>query len=140
MISECIMLGMLAVLAEIDVRKKELPLVMLIIFCGIGVLVQGVLKNFLWKDLCGGILVGVGILLAAVVSRENIGIGDGLLLCVTGLYLGLWRNLVLLLGAFTCAAAVSVVLLFLKKCDRRSRFPFVPFILVSYVGLMVFTG
>jgi leader peptidase (prepilin peptidase)/N-methyltransferase len=71
------------------------------------------------------------------ITGGKIGMGDGLLLCVTGLGLGFWGNMELFAYALFAAAAVSVILLILRLADRKKSIPFVPFLLLSYLFLTV---
>lgn len=62
-----------------------------------------------------GMSVGIALLLYSLVTHESIGYGDGCLFVMTGLFLGIWENLVLLLLASVLAGIGSAVLLFLRK-------------------------
>lgn len=136
MLEKCMLLGMLALMAREDIRTEELPVVYLLISgaAGIGI--------YLWKqpfsvgDLLGGIAVGLFLLLCAVISREGIGKGDGYLFCVTGSFLGLQENLVLLIIALSMCAVFAVGLLAVKRCGRLFRVPFVPFVLAADMLLL----
>ena len=59
--------------------------------------------------------------------------GDGMLLCITGLGLGFWSNLELFAIALILAAIVSIFLLMLRLADRKKSIPFIPFLLIGYV-------
>lgn len=85
-------------------------------------------------SLCGGAAVGIGLLAAAFLSCEAVGFGDGLLLCVTGIYLGFWENLSLLAAGALCCAVIQGVRLLLKKVRMTDRIPFVPFLFLAFVG------
>jgi leader peptidase (prepilin peptidase)/N-methyltransferase len=69
-------------------------------------------------------------------SDGKIGIGDGVLLCATGLGLGFWSNLELFAIALLLAAVISIVLLTFRLADRKKSIPFVPFLLLGYVFVM----
>lgn len=52
-----------------------------------------------WKlaaDALAGFALGAGLLAVGWICPGGIGTGDGLFFCVSGLYLGLWNNLLLL--------------------------------------------
>ena len=90
-----------------------------------------------WGDLgelCGGIGLGIGLLAVAFFSREAIGFGDGLLFCVTGIYLGFWGNLRLLLTGTLCCALIQAVGLLFRRARMKDRVPLVPFLLLAFVG------
>ncbi len=84
----------------------------------------------------GGCALGLGVILLSKATGGKIGLGDGILLCVTGLGLGFWTNTELFGIALSLAAAVSVVLLLLRRADRKKSIPFVPFLLTGYVILL----
>ena len=67
-------------------------------------------------------------------SRGAIGRGDGYLLCVAGVYLGIAGTLSLLSGALFLCAIWSLLLLAIKKAGKKTEIPFVPFLLAAYVG------
>ena len=71
------------------------------------------------------------------VTHESIGYGDGCLFVMTGLFLGFWENLVLLLLASVLAGIGAAVLLFFRKKKKKERIPFVPFVFTAYVLLLL---
>ena len=84
-----------------------------------------------------GMSVGIVLLLYSLVTHESIGYGDGCLFVMTGLFLGFWENLVLLLLASVLAGIGAAVLLFFRKKKKKERIPFVPFVFTAYVLLLL---
>ena len=84
-----------------------------------------------------GMSVGIALLLYSLVTHESIGYGDGCLFVMTGFFLGIWENLVLLLLASVLAGIGSAVLLFFRKKKKKERIPFVPFVFTAYVLLLL---
>lgn len=82
-----------------------------------------------------GVLTGVFLLLISYVSQGGIGAGDGLVFVVMGLVLHVWENSMVLLLALTLSGVVGGSLLVLRRVQRKSMLPFVPFILCGY-GVM----
>lgn len=140
MLSSCIVLGFLAVLAWIDMKEKELPLLLIVILGGAGIPLFFWTTPFSWKSLVGGVIIGALVLLCALLTQESIGAGDGILLCATGVYLGVWQNLILFFFATVLSAAAALFLLIRKQCDRKQRIPFVPFLLAADVIMLWGTG
>ena len=66
-----------------------------------------------------GMSVGIALLLYSLVTHESIGYGDGCLFVMTGLFLGIWENLVLLLLASVLAGIGSAELLFFLKKKKK---------------------
>ena len=61
---------------------------------------------------------------------------DGVLLTVTGIYLGPERNLTLFFGALVLCGIWALGLLALRKKRRTDCIPFVPFLLAAYMGML----
>ena len=55
---------------------------------------------------------------------------------MTGLFLGFWDNLALLVLASVLAGVSAVLLLLMKKRKKQDRIPFVPFVFVAYVCML----
>ncbi|MCD7981894.1 MAG: prepilin peptidase [Clostridiales bacterium] len=137
MAGEILLLGFLFVFAWMDLKKLELPLLLLGVCGAVGALVLLGTDTFSLKEMLGGLCVGGGLLLCALGTKESVGSGDGLLFCVTGIYLGLWQNLMLLFFAVVICAAIGVVLLTGGKCSRKQSLPFAPFVLAADVLLLM---
>ncbi len=138
-VEKCVLLGILTVLAWLDIKKREFPLPFLGL-CGLGVMcVIMAAGGFSISELIGGVCVGGVLLLVALATKESIGIGDGVIFCITGVCLGLWKNLFLLFGATLICAVCGAVLLAAKKCTRKESLPFAPFVLISDVLLLALT-
>lgn len=90
-------------------------------------------------DRIGGIAVGAAVVIISLATAGKIGMGDGLLLCVTGLGLGFWGNLELFAIALLLASVISIILLVFRLANRKKSIPFVPFLLTGYLFL-IFTG
>lgn len=84
-----------------------------------------------------GLPVGVLVMAISKATGGKIGMGDGMVLCVTGLWLGLWRNMELFAYALLAAAIVSVVLLALRLVNRKKSIPFIPFLLLGYLIILL---
>ena len=94
-------------------------------------------QNVFADDIPEGILTGFLFMGISRLTEEKIGYGDSLLIIVLGTFLGMWKLLILLLGAFGLAAAVSILLMIKRKFTRKSMIPFVPFLTVAYMGEML---
>ena len=139
-VQECMLLGFLLILAWIDWKKREIPLLFLGIFAGGGCLAGWLSETLQWKEMMGGLLVGGILLLGALASRGSIGAGDALAFCASGIYLGFWQNLLLLFLSAVCAAGCAGVLLLLQKCTKKGKIPFLPFVLAGDVLMLALSG
>ena len=84
-------------------------------------------------EICGGMLLGVGLLGIAKMTGESLGYGDGLLFLVTGIYLGGWDNCALLMTSLVLAFVFAIIQILVRKKSAKSEIPFVPFVLSAYV-------
>lgn len=126
----------LAGMAVIDGRKKEIP-------CLPGWLCIVLLSaiQIIQKEeivlLCSGAAVGLFLWGVSKVTKGGIGEGDALVYAVTGIALGFWGNLELLVLSLFMASAVSLWLLAVKKRGRKYKIPFIPFTAAAY-GVVFF--
>jgi leader peptidase (prepilin peptidase)/N-methyltransferase len=120
-----------------DALKKKI----FIWVIGLGAVLIGVCMPFsdtiTMLERIGGVAVGAVIIIISKATEGKIGLGDGFLLCVTGLGLGFWGNIELIGVALFFAAIVSIALLVFRLADRKKSIPFVPFMLLGYVVLLV---
>lgn len=94
-------------------------------------------KNISCFDIIGGFLVGVTLIIISKISRGQIGIGDGLIFCVTGIGLGFWNNVCLLLYSLFLAAIFAGFIFIIKHTNKKQFIPFVPFVCIGYVGVLL---
>lgn len=126
--------GMLGINGIIDIKFKKINLYLLVPFL-IGGILCNIFYNILsFKSLLGGVGIGVGMLIISFVTRGKIGSGDGAILIVTGIYLGFFDNLFLLLMATFLSSITGAVILLIKGVNKNYEIPFIPFLFVSFVG------
>lgn len=119
---------------DLKSRKISLYIVGIAFLCMICLL--PFYKNISYLDLVGGFLIGILLITISMLSRGQIGIGDGLIFCVTGLGLGFWNNVCLLLYSLLLAAIFAGIILTLKYKNRKQVIPFIPFVCVGYIGVL----
>lgn len=134
--NKLIVLGLLGLCSLEDVRHRQLTIIYILMF-GIG----GVILHLfvpvcsIYSILCG-MLPGAFMLLISAATQGSVGMGDGILLVVTGVYLGGYANLVLLMTGLLLSALWSLGLLAFRKKKRKDEIAFVPFLLLSYVVML----
>ncbi len=84
-----------------------------------------------------GAVIGIMMLFISYATGGGIGAGDGIVAVVLGWYLGIWQVLLLFLLAFFSAGLLGGLLLLTKTAGRKSRLPLLPFLLFSYVFLLM---
>ena len=133
-----ILVGLFLALNTIcDVRTKKIPIVLLVCFGMAGIIINIFLPEYTVKEIAFGAVIGVALWGISYVTAGQIGNGDGLLFVVTGLFIGGINNFALLFWSTAFCAITAGVLLFAKKVGRKDRIPFVPFVLLAYVGQVV---
>ena len=123
--------GYLAVMAVIDHRYKKIP-VMPGVVCMVFVALAQVVAGSPVREWLPGVGIGLFLLIVSRMSRGSIGAGDGLVYLVTGLALGFFRNLELLVISLLFASLAGLGLMVFRKVGRKYAMPFVPFTAVAY--------
>lgn len=88
-----------------------------------------------WLSRGGGAAFGAILLLFCFFSKEALGFADGVLILVCGVAFGLYETVALCFFAAVYAGGVSAVLLLAKKAGKKSRIPFLPFLLLGYITM-----
>lgn len=135
-----LILGVLLLICAIQDLFKKRVYVWVI---GIGAVLTIACLPFMEKlgmvNCIGGLTVGLTTMLISKVTAGKIGMGDGILLCVTGIGLGFWNNLELFGIALFLAAILSIFLLIFRMADKKKSIPFIPFLFAGYL-IIVFTS
>lgn len=127
----------LGVLAVVDCKKKQISNIALLIGVVIVSVNYVIFQPITIINLIGGILVGLVLLGISYITRQKIGAGDGLLIVLLGANLGFEGIIFVLLYALTLSAMWSAILLIIKKVNRHYTIAFVPFIFISYIGVLI---
>ena len=123
-----------------DIRTKKVKVLEIVIFGLAGVLLNFIYKPHSFMSLAGGVMVGALLYVFSVLTKEKIGKGDALIIMVSGLYLG-FMNTVILLWLSSLIAAVSGLIVVKRNSSTKDvEIPFVPFLLVGYIGLHVISA
>ena len=89
----------------------------------------------LLADSLYGLMIGGGLfLLVYLLSRKGLGGGDVKFMAAAGLYLGFAGTVPVILYGTVLAAVVGLVLILLKKINRKDAMPLAPFL---FIGIMI---
>ena len=116
-------LSFLGINSYLDIRKGQISLCLAAIYAALGIL---------YIILLVGAVPGLLLLPVAKFSGGALGMGDGLVVLISGLYMGIWRTLEFVTLALLLAAVWAGFLMIFKKKDRKASFPFIPFLLAAY--------
>ncbi len=120
-----------------DLRQKEIScwwLISIIPFIVIEIITSSEI-TFMGR-IFGGLL-GFFFIILSKITKGQIGIGDGYVLCVIGIMLGISKSAILLSYAFLLTSVVSMILLIFFRWNRKKTIPFIPFIFFGYLGCIL---
>ena len=133
-----ILLLYLLLLSIYDIRGLRVPALLLTIGCiGIGI-------NAVWELCTGqqtllqsmlGVIPGILFLVIAWVSGKA-GYADGIILIWIGIMCGYRDSFLVLAASLMLASTISIILLMLRKVNRQSRIPYIPF-LAAGLGIVL---
>lgn len=127
----------LIICSVVDIMCRKIPVWFVWGYMLIGIVISiGIEdKNIFGVILC--LLPGVSVLFISMITKGGIGIGDGAVFIALGIYNGLEVVLLTLLCAMFLCTVFSIVAFVLKKVKMNQEIPFVPFILVAYLGVLL---
>ena len=120
-----------------DIMKQEISLIVILIGFVLLFTLSIIQGKLLFWNRVGGLALGVVLIILNKATRGQIGIGDGLVLCITGISLGFYINSLLLIYGLIFAAIFSIVYMFIKKASRKSSIPFIPFVFMALLGVLL---
>lgn len=107
-------------------------------------LISGVALNLLFFDferivwgVAALIFAGGVLLIASLVSKGGVGIGDAKLVAYTGLLLGVDKTISVMIISFIASALFGIFSMLFKKLNKKSAMPFAPFVLLGVVLTML---
>ena len=134
-----IILAGLIVMSVIDIKRKSIHIGML---TAMGVIVAGIRVV---QSVCGTaklnkyeLLVITGLTLEMSLMcaiTHMLGVADAVVIGIVALAIGIRKAISVFIGAMMAVCVISGILLILKKLRRKDTIPFIPFILLSYMGV-----
>ena len=124
-----------------DLRKKEVSLILLGIsflstLFSLGLQEGGLFNmNHLW-----GSCIGIFLCFISILTKGAIGWGDGLVFVIIGFGLGFSHTLSILFLSLFLTALFSIGLMVVKKVNKKTTIPFIPFVFLGFVGVMLSYG
>ncbi len=138
------LLGFLIISAIFDIRSRTVPIVIfaisgtvgIIAYIAAGTYLSGSIIDELFGVILGAVFIGI-----ALISGGKMGMGDALAILVTGIYLGGSGSALAVLYAMMMTTLFSIVLLAIRRGNRNTALPFIPFLLagcvLQQIGIMV---
>lgn len=119
-----------------DLRKKEISLCSCLLFAAIA-LALCIVKKTQLHIIALSFVPGMLLLLVSFLSKGAIGLGDGLVLLVTGWLLGPERTIRILFYGLLLSAVAGGILVFAGRIERREEQPFVPYLFLGSLAAVV---
>ena len=139
-----IFIAALIVVTFIDLEHKIIPDIISLPGIVYGLVLSLLLPRITFIDSVLGTAIGGGSLLLVagvyylLTKHEGMGLGDVKLLAMMGAFLG-WKSIlfIIMVGSFT-GAIVGIVIMLLKRKDRRYAIPFGPFLSLGAVSYLFY--
>ena len=135
-IGEAFCLFLLLVFAWWDTKQREFDKEIIVITFFAGLTITLTYGEERWLAYAGGIAIGLLFLLIAKLTEEKIGYGDGMLILLVGMNVGIKAQLQILAIAFSLLFIAGIAAFFLRRKWKNMRLPFVPFLLLGDVAVM----
>lgn len=124
----------LAVLSQEDIKEKRVSVRKLLFFAVSGIAYRLLVRPLDINELVGSLVPGAFLLFLAVLTRESIGFGDGIVVLILGLWIGGALTTISVCVGILGAGICGCIYLIAK---RKEPIPFVPFLLLGMeVGLI----
>lgn len=120
-----------------DIRKKEIPVVSLILMSVSLLILRIFVLNTTWEATSGGIVVGVLFFAISRLTREAIGYGDSWVILFLGICLGGVVTIQILFWASFMTSVFSIIKCIRHGWNRKQTLPFLPFLTVAYIGVVM---
>lgn len=135
---EILMFVFLGICAVYDGLEREIPLavVWLGIIAAIVLRIQGLAGDGTFMTAALSVIPGVMFWLLGFISGEKVGYGDGWMLVMIGLFMGLWKCFLILMIGLVSGSLVVLILSVFRKVSKDYRLPFAPFLLFG-MGVVV---
>ena len=120
----------------LDIRKREISIPVTLMF-GLAGVAYSIKTGRIMTDYLIPAAIGIFILACSILTRGQVGMGDGWLLMALGCMMRMESYIQMACIGMLLAAACSGVLLLVFRKSRKTEIPLVPFLLLGYVGGMV---
>ena len=116
-----------------DLKSKTIPIWWTVVF-GISAMIYQIFwKKQKLEAILFSMIIGVTLLVAAKISNQRIGYGDGIIFLILGLWIGFWDGISLLFFSLILSSIISVYLIIVRRKGRDYRIPFIPFVTAAYI-------
>ena len=130
-----LLLFYLIVCCYTDLKKHTINLLISIIFTLLGIITGIFLFDYSFISMIISLIPGISLFVISLIFPASLGLGDGLIFTICGIYLGINFTIQLLFLSLVISCIFSILLI-IKKHSLKYQFPLAPFIFVSYVFIL----
>lgn len=136
-ITDGILMIFLFVASWIDIKKKQLPFLLLLIMSFATLILRIFWMEDTLRSTIGGIFIGLLFWGISKFTQESIGYGDSWIIILLGIYLGGMRTLEIVFIASVGVSIFSIMICVRCGWKRNKTVPFVPFLTAAYLGVVL---
>ncbi len=136
MLQNTLVLGFFSISAYQDFRNKKINIYFLLTGAIIGLLFHLYSMEFDIIEILFGMGIGIMILLCGFLLGGGVGLADGVILIISGIFLGFEKNMEVFVAGLFLSGITSLFLSVIKRKGRTYRIPFAPFLLAGYLFVM----
>lgn len=127
----------LVIEAVTDFKKNEVNIIFPVLLAAAATVMFFFTKDISLINAIIGTGEGLLLILISLLTKGEIGMGDGILLAACGLMLGGRDNLIMFFFACLSSAVVSALIMLIKKADKKTKIPFVPFMIPGFLIMVL---
>lgn len=122
----------LGVICVFDIKRKKIPVYMLIILAAAGIISNFTVGEFDIEKRIIAMLPGMIVLIVSMITKQQIGYGDGMIILIMGLYIDIDDILSIVLSSFLLSSIAAIILMTVFKKKKNFEMAFSPFLLIGY--------
>lgn len=122
----------LGVICVFDIKRKKIPVYMLIILAAAGIISNFTVGEFDIEKRIIAMLPGMILLIVSMITKQQIGYGDGMIILIIGLYIDIDDILSIVLSSFLLSSIAAIILMTVFKKKKNFEMAFSPFLLIGY--------
>ena len=122
----------LGVICVFDIKRKKIPVYMLIILAAAGIISNFTVGEFDIEKRIIAMLPGMILLIVSMITKQQIGYGYGMIILIMGLYIDIDDILSIVLSSFLLSSIAAIILMTVFKKKKNFEMAFSPFLLIGY--------
>lgn len=138
LIQSLMVLGLLGISSVEDLRTKKVSVVYLMGFGLLAIYLQMRHIHLSLPSVLGGAALGLVFLGITIIRMDAMGLGDGLVLTIVGIFLGFRESIEIMVIAIFLTAIYALFLILVRKKDKQTEIAFIPFLFISFILVWIY--